>query len=115
MNRLTQKSQNSDMIWFVDSESNMILEPCEMRNSHIRILLKKLSEYEDLEENEASTTKYTFNEEDFTDDQLQLLRIAFKLIDDVVEIQRQGNSDVYMCNELYYLKEKLGIYNLLEK
>lgn len=54
-----------------------------------------------------------FTEEDFTTDELRLLRMAFKLIDDVVEMQRYDNYDVYMCNVLYDLKNKLGIYDLL--
>ena len=54
------------------------------------------------------------NKEDFTEDELLLLRMAFKLVYDVVELQRDGNSDVYMCNVLFGLKEKLGIYDLLE-
>lgn len=55
-----------------------------------------------------------FTEEDFTTDELRLLRMAFKLIDDVVEMQRNDNYDVYMCNVLYDLKNKLGIYDLLD-
>ena len=51
--------------------------------------------------------------EDFTEDELRLLRMAFKLIDDVVEMQRDDNYDVYMCNVLYDLKNKLGIYDVL--
>lgn len=55
-----------------------------------------------------------FYVEDFTEDELHLLRMAFKLIDDVVEMQRDDNYDVYMCNTLYDLKNKLGIYDLLD-
>ena len=55
-----------------------------------------------------------FTEEDFTEDELRLLRMAFKLIDDVVEMQRDCNYDVYMCNALYSLENKLGIYDLLD-
>lgn len=54
-----------------------------------------------------------FTIEDFTEHELALLRLAFKLVDDVVEMQREDNYDVYMCNELYSLKNKLGIYDLL--
>ena len=59
-------------------------------------------------------SEHKFKEEDFTEEQLLLLRMAFKLVDDVVEMQRCDNYDVYMCNELYHLKEKLGIYDLVE-
>lgn len=55
-----------------------------------------------------------FTEEDFTENELMLLRMAFKLVDDVVQIQREDNYDVLMCNELFHLKEKLGIYDLVD-
>lgn len=51
---------------------------------------------------------------EFTEDELNLLRLAFKLVDTIVESQRLDNYDVYMCNSLFYLKEKLGIDELLE-
>lgn len=57
--------------------------------------------------------KGKFTEEDFTLDELMLLKMAFKLVDDVVEIQRESNYDVYLSNELYSLKEKLGIDDLV--
>ena len=58
--------------------------------------------------------KYLFTKEDFTEDELRLLKMAFKLVDDVVEMQREGNYDTYMCNVLYDLENKLGIYDLLD-
>lgn len=70
-----------------------------------------------LKEKPNTTIKYIrekFKEGDFTENQLLLLRLAFKLVNDVVEIQRVNNSDVYIINELYALEEKLGIYDLLE-
>ena len=53
------------------------------------------------------------NKEDFTEDELKLLKMAFKLINDVVEMQRVDNYDVYWGNTLYYLEEKLGIWDIL--
>lgn len=52
--------------------------------------------------------------DEFTEDELNLLRLAFKLVDTVVEAQRVNNYDVDMCNSLFYLKEKLGIDDLVE-
>lgn len=52
--------------------------------------------------------------EDFTENELMLLKMAFRLVDDVVEIQRYDNYDVYLSNELYSLKNKLGIYDLVD-
>jgi hypothetical protein len=51
MERLTKKSKNSDMVWFVDHENNnAILEPCEMNSHHDRLVVQKLAAYEDAEE-----------------------------------------------------------------
>ena len=57
---------------------------------------------------------HVFTESDFTEDELMLLKMAFKLVDDVVEIQRTDNYDVYLPNQLFSLKNKLGIYNLVD-
>ena len=35
------------MIWFVDYDNNMELEPCEMSPIHNRLVLQKLAEYEE--------------------------------------------------------------------
>lgn len=51
MERLTERSKNSDMVWFKDVENgNMCLEPCEMTAHHSRIALERLAAYEDAEE-----------------------------------------------------------------
>ena len=50
-----------------------------------------------------------FDVSDFTEDELVLLGMAFKLVDDVVEAGRLGNSDVYWPNTLFGLKKKLRI------
>ena len=52
--------------------------------------------------------------DEFTEDELNLLKLAFALVDTVVESQRLDNYDVYMSNSLFHLKEKLGIYDLLD-
>lgn len=57
--------------------------------------------------------KGKFTEEDFTVDELMLLKMAFKLVDDVIEIQREGNYDLYLSNELFNLTLKLGIDDLV--
>lgn len=52
MNRLTHKSNESDMVWFIDNENNnMFLEPCEMNSHHNRLAIQKLEKYESEEEN----------------------------------------------------------------
>ena len=114
MDRLTKRSDTSDMVWFVDHATGLNLEPCEMSPTHARAVLKNLAEYEDmLEQNMLMLSPgHKFEKEDFTQDEFKLLTMAFKIIDDVVELQREGNSDVYLCNELFHLKEKLGIADL---
>ena len=114
MERLTKRStMPSEMAWFVDRENNNLpLEPCEMGSFQVGKVLRRLAEYEDLEDQGLIYHPKSWQESDFSEDQLQLLRIAFKLVEDVVELQRLGNSDVQLSNELYYLKEKLGIYDL---
>lgn len=57
--------------------------------------------------------EHKFTEEDFTEEQMKLLRMGFNVLDTIVESCREGNSDVHLSNELYYLKEKLGIYDIL--
>ena len=58
--------------------------------------------------------RVVFKEEDFTEDELMLLRMAFKLVSTVVETQRTDNYDVHLSNELFSLEEKLGIYDLVK-
>jgi hypothetical protein len=54
-----------------------------------------------------------FTKDDFTEDELALLKLAFELLDTAVcgmdKLTYDNNS-----NTVYYLKEKLGIYDLLE-
>ena len=51
MERLTERSANSNVVWFKDCENdNARLEPCEMTAHHNRMVLEKLSTYEDSEE-----------------------------------------------------------------
>lgn len=53
MERLTRKSDTSDMVWFIDREHKSGYaerEPCDMDAHHARLAIAKLAEYEDLEE-----------------------------------------------------------------
>ena len=51
---------------------------------------------------------------EFTEDELKLLKLIFNVADTIVESQRIDNYDVYTGNLLYSIKEKLGIYDILE-
>ena len=55
-----------------------------------------------------------FTEEDFTEEELMLLKMAFRLVNEVVEIQRIDRYDNNLCNSLFCLKEKLGINDLID-
>ena len=55
----------------------------------------------------------SFEEDMFTSEELMLLRMAFNILNTIVESMREGNSDVYMSNTLYDLKNKLGIYDIV--
>lgn len=57
--------------------------------------------------------KGKFTEEDFTVDELMLLKMAFNLVDTVVETQKEDNYDVCLSNELFNLTLKLGIDDLI--
>lgn len=50
MKRLTRSSGNTDMVWFIDYENNIDLEPCEMNSHHVKLVIQKLAYYENLEE-----------------------------------------------------------------
>ena len=54
-----------------------------------------------------------FTKEDFTEDELALLKLAFELLDTAVCAMDRLNYD-NNANTVYDLKEKLGIYDLLD-
>lgn len=55
-----------------------------------------------------------FTKEDFTEDELILLQMAFRMLDTAVDEQRRLFYGSDYRNEVYCLKEKLGIYDLLD-
>lgn len=78
-------------------------------------ICKNCVDNEESTENESITVlQRVFTEDEFTKDELMLLRLAFKLVDDVVELQRSDRYDTFLPNELYSLKEKLGISDLVQ-
>lgn len=75
MERLTERSANSNMVWFKDHENdNARLEPCEMTAHNSRMAIEKLAAYEDAEE------------------QGLLLRLPCKVGDEVYLIDRDENN-----------------------
>ena len=54
------------------------------------------------------------NIEDLTDDEVMLLKMAFKTVEEIIEIQQYYHyCGVDLCNALFNLKEKLGVYDLV--
>lgn len=76
MERLTQKSDK--MIWFKDQ--GLKIEPCEMNSHHCRMILEKLADYEDLEE------------------QGLLVRLPVKIGDDIYVIPSQSIYGINIVN-----------------
>ena len=55
-----------------------------------------------------------FEESDFTEEELAILRLAFKVTETILESERIDRYDVDRVNAFYYLKNKLGIYDLVD-
>ena len=55
-----------------------------------------------------------FTSEDFTEKELMLLRLAFTSMDVMLNNLTVDNYGYYLSNDLYYLKEKLGIIDVVE-
>ena len=53
------------------------------------------------------------NESDFTEEELSILRLAFKVTETIIECERSDRYDVDRVNAFYSLKNKLGIYDLI--
>ena len=54
-----------------------------------------------------------FTEDDFSETELKVLRLAFGLADSAIEIQRTSNYDNDDFNALFDLKEKLKINGIV--
>lgn len=52
--------------------------------------------------------------EDFTEDELEMLKLIFKSAEAILQLKRTSNDDVYDINTLFYLKQKLGIYEIVD-
>lgn len=62
-----------------------------------------------LEQQPNADISVKFEESDFTDEELKLLKAIFKGADAVVQSTKANNYDTFMSNTLYSLKQKLGI------
>lgn len=89
MERLTERSKNSNMVWFKDTESEgMRLEPCEMSSHHSRMAIAKLAAYEDAEE------------------QGQILRSPCKVGDTLYRVNKGAKEPVIMMRVIQlYVKQ----------
>lgn len=50
----------------------------------------------------------------FTKEEITMLRAIFKGAEAAIEARREDNYDVYEVNILHSIKEKLGIYDIIE-
>lgn len=96
MERLTERSANSNMVWFKDCENdNALLEPCEMTVHHNRMVIEKLSTYESLEEQgrliklscKVGDTIWYVNEDDD----------EYPIELEIDTILREDNKDTWYC------------------
>ena len=55
-----------------------------------------------------------FDKSIFTEDELILLKMAFRVLDVIVEEGRHLDYSGDYRNDVYYLKEKLGIYDVVD-
>lgn len=55
-----------------------------------------------------------FTKEDFTEDEMILLQMAFRMLDVAIDEQRRLFYGSDYRNAAYTLKEKLGIYDLVD-
>jgi len=55
-----------------------------------------------------------FTKEDFTEDELVLLIMAFRMLDIAIDEQRRLFHSGDYRDEVYNLKNKLGIYDLVD-
>ena len=54
------------------------------------------------------------NVKDLTADEIMLLKMAFKSLEQIIEVQHEYNyGDYYIRDTLFNLKEKLGIYDIV--
>ena len=52
--------------------------------------------------------------EDFTEEELIMLKAIFKGANAIIYSLREDRYDVYAANTLFHLEEKLGIYGIVE-
>ena len=92
MERLTQKSDK--MIWLKDQ--GLKIEPCEMNSHHCRMILEKLADYEDLEEQGLLVRFDAIGKEDMGESCYRLEdigRIVFLTHEEAEKLEEMKNND----------------------
>lgn len=109
MNRLTRKSQNSEMVWFIDHNHNDLnLEPCEMTSGDSGKAIRKLADYEDtdltpqeIEQMKARMPLHQWAGE--SSDKMSIFGIPVSKIIELTEAEKQGRlivldvKDIHPC------------------
>ena len=113
MDRLTRKSQNSEMVWFIDHNHNDLnLEPCEMTSGDSGKAIRKLAAYEDtgltpqeIEQMKARMPLHQWAGE--TPDEMSIFGVPVKKIMEWVEAEKEGRlviltvQDIHPCKNCY--------------
>lgn len=109
MERLTERSANSNMVWFKDCENdNARLEPCEMTAHHNRMVIEKLSTYEDLEE-QGKLVKLPCNR----GDKIYFIKSAFSMAHFPIEAKVTSICGVDCDNDVMY--SSITEYNKIDR
>lgn len=109
MERLTERSANSNMVWFKDYENgNARLEPCEMTAHHNRMVIEKLSTYEDAEE-QGRLIKLPCNR----GDKIYFIKSAFSMAHFPIEARITSICGVDCDNDVMY--SSITEYNKIDR
>lgn len=109
MERLTKKSQNSEVVWFIDYDNNGLnLEPCEMSYNDSGKAIRKLAAYEDtgltpqeIEQMKARMPLHSWAGE--SADKMSIFGIPVSRIIELTKAEKQGRlivlsiQDVHPC------------------
>ena len=117
MDRLTRKSQSSEMVWFIDHDNNCLnLEPCEMSYSNNGKAIRKLAEYEntgltpkDIEQMKARMPLHQWAGE--SPDKMSIFGVPVSRIMELTEAEKQGRLvvlSVENCNKYEFYTRLSG-------
>ena len=107
-NAIVEKLQNYYETLSPDIYSEMI------RRDEVSSCIAELINAHTVDAQPTADINVKFNESDFTDEELKMLKAIFKGADAVVQSARVDNYDTFMSNTLYSLTQKLGIDDIVD-